>query len=183
MVGNDAIFIALGSNLAGPLGQPATQIELAIAAVARLLGCTLTARSQLYRSAALHLPLHKRSEQPDYINAVIAVESTLSPPLLLAQLQGIEAAFARQRGPQRWSARTLDLDLLSYAQEQYQSDYLTLPHPEMSQRSFVLLPLFEIAPDYRLSNGLSVRQQLKLLPPSRCEIITGQHAAQLNRQV
>lgn len=85
-------------------------------------------------------------DQPDYINAVAAVDTQLSARQLLRQLFAIEQGHGRQRGAQRWSARTLDLDLLMYGQEIVDSDELVVPHPGITLRNFVLYPLFEIAP-------------------------------------
>ena len=101
----------------------------------------LAAHSALYRSAPLG-----GLDQPDYLNAVTALDTQLSADVLLAELQAIEQNQGRVRSAQRWQARTLDLDLLLYGELQLQDAVLTVPHPGMTERAFVLYPLQEIAP-------------------------------------
>ncbi|KRT55504.1 2-amino-4-hydroxy-6-hydroxymethyldihydropteridine diphosphokinase [endosymbiont of Ridgeia piscesae] len=132
-----SVYIALGSNLA----DPEAQIRCAFDELDRLPGSSLTSHSSLYRSRPLGPP-----DQPDYINAVILLRTTLSPQALLDQTQAIEAAHQRRWDGERWGPRTLDLDLLLYADRVVQTDRLQIPHPEMTQRAFVLLPLAEVAP-------------------------------------
>ena len=129
-------YIGLGANL----GDAAKAVRSAIEAIGRLPQVVLTARSSLYRSAPVD------ATGPDYINAVIEVETSFAAPRLLAELQAIEQAAGRKR-PYRNAPRTLDLDLLLYGTGRIDSPRLTLPHPRMEQRAFVLLPLAEIAPD------------------------------------
>lgn len=128
-------WIGLGSNLADPKAQVRSGIE----ALSQLPECAVRAQSSLYRSAPLGNP-----EQPDYINAVARIETALQPLDLLHALQAIEAAHGRDRGSGHWGPRTLDLDLLIYGDRQIQSDPLTIPHPGIPQRNFVLCPLLEI---------------------------------------
>lgn len=131
-------YIGLGSNLDDPIRQ----IGSARAACAALPGVAERAFSSLYRSSPMG-----PQDQPDYINAVMAVASELAAPDLLHQLQRIEREHGRIRTHQRWSARTLDLDLLIYGEQHIDTDELTVPHPGLAVRAFVLYPLLEIAPD------------------------------------
>ena len=128
-------FIALGANL----GNAAITVRQAIASMAQLQGTQLGACSSLYKTAPIE------SSGPDYINAVIEITTTLSAPELLVQLQNMEQQAGRQR-PQPNAPRTLDLDILLYGSARINSPKLTVPHPRMWQRAFVLLPLREIAP-------------------------------------
>ena len=128
-------YIGLGANL----GNAAAAVTRAMDAIAALPATRVTRRSSLYASAPVD------AEGPDYVNAVVEVETTLPAPLLLAQLQRLEQQAGRER-PYRNAPRMLDLDLLLYGDATMQSDALTLPHPRMAQRAFVLLPLAQIAP-------------------------------------
>ena len=127
--------VGLGANL----GDPQAALAGAIASIAALEGVKLVAQSSFYRSAPID------SSGPDYVNAVVQLQTNLSAPALLAQLQAIEQSAGRER-PYRNAPRTLDLDLLLFGDASIQSPSLTLPHPRMWQRAFVLLPLAEIAP-------------------------------------
>ena len=135
-------LVALGANLA----EPAVQVRAALAALSRLSGARLLRASSLYRTAPVGY-----ADQPDFINAVCLVDTTLSAQALLAALHDIEAAFGRERSF-RNAPRTLDLDIIDYAHCRHSSDALTLPHPRAHERSFVMLPLAEIAPDYALGS-------------------------------
>ena len=128
----------IGSNLHGP----ARQVENAAALLAEIPGTRLIAVSSLYRSAA-----YGGIEQPDFVNAVAAVLTTLSPADLLVELQAIENRQGRERGEARWGPRVIDLDLLVYSGEKIEMAGLSVPHPGIGERNFVLLPLVEIAPD------------------------------------
>jgi len=130
-----AAWIGLGANL----GDARQAVVDAIEAVSDLPGTTLAHRSSLYRSAPVD------AGGPDYINAVIEVCTTLTALDLLLQLQRIEQGAGRTR-PYRNAPRTLDLDLLLYGFGSIASERLTVPHPRMHERAFVLLPLAEIAP-------------------------------------
>jgi 2-amino-4-hydroxy-6-hydroxymethyldihydropteridine diphosphokinase len=147
-------YIALGSNL----GNPRAQLISAVAAVERLPATVLAACSPAYASAAVG-----PGEQPDYLNAVIAVDTALPPGELLAALQAIEADHGRCRA-QRWAARTLDLDLLVYGEQQIQSEHLDIPHPRLAQRNFVLYPLSDIAPELTLPCGTWIGSLLVACP-------------------
>jgi 2-amino-4-hydroxy-6-hydroxymethyldihydropteridine diphosphokinase len=127
--------VGLGANL----GDPQAALAGAIASIAALEGVKLVAQSSFYRSAPID------SSGPDYVNAVVQLQTNLIAPELLAQLQTIEQGAGRER-PYRNAPRTLDLDLLLFGDASIQSKSLTVPHPRMWQRAFVLLPLAEIAP-------------------------------------
>ena len=127
--------VGLGANL----GNPLAALAGAIASLAALDGVKLVAQSAFYRSAPID------SSGPDYVNAVVQLQTTLTAPELLAQLQTIEQGAGRER-PYRNAPRTLDLDILLFGDASIQSKSLTVPHPRMWQRAFVLLPLAEIAP-------------------------------------
>ena len=129
--------IGLGANL----NDPAAQVEYALAELDRLPGTRLIARSSLYASAPVGYV-----DQPDFINAVAQVETELAPRALLDALLDTEHRHGRERSF-RNAPRTLDLDLLLYGNAHFHEEGLTLPHPRMTERGFVLLPLLEIAPD------------------------------------
>lgn len=130
-------YIGLGSNL----DSPVKQVMLAFAELAALPETTLRACSRLYRSRPMG-----PAGQPDYINAVASVETGLEPEALLRALQSIEQSHQRVRGV-RWGARTLDLDILLYADSVIESQDLQIPHPGLHERSFVLYPLLELVTD------------------------------------
>ncbi len=151
-------WVAVGSNLR----DPRAQVLAAMDALSQLPDTQLLARSHLYRTAPWGV-----LEQPDFVNAAVAVDTNLSPLDLLDALLAIETRFGRVRrqvnGP-----RTLDLDLLQMEGVHWHDARLTLPHPRMAQRAFVLLPLNDIAPDLPLSATLSVGAQLAQLDLSGC---------------
>ena len=134
-------YIGLGSNLADPLHQVARALdELSCIPQSQFI-----AGSRLYRSA----PLGPR-DQPDYINAVAAIDTQLDAKTLLQHLHNIEQQHGRVRDGERWGARTLDLDLLLYGDEISSDDALTLPHPGAHARAFVLAPLCALAPELEI---------------------------------
>jgi 2-amino-4-hydroxy-6-hydroxymethyldihydropteridine diphosphokinase len=133
-------FIGLGSNL----DDPAEQIRQAIETLRAGVCGRLCVVSPLYGSPPLGPP-----DQPDYVNAVAELETTLDPLCLLDALQAIEQAQRRQR-VRHWGPRTLDLDLLSVDHALWADRRLTLPHPGIAERAFVLVPWADIAPDYRI---------------------------------
>lgn len=143
-------YIGLGSNLA----DPGRQVRQALQALDKLSDTRLLLSSQLYNSA----PLGPQN-QPDYINAVAAVETRLAPEPLLDALQELERRQGRVRTGPRWGARTLDLDLLLYGEQQLATARLQVPHPGIAQRNFVLYPLAEIAPSLNIP-GLGPIQTL-----------------------
>jgi 2-amino-4-hydroxy-6-hydroxymethyldihydropteridine diphosphokinase len=129
-------YVGLGANL----GDPRRQLETAIAELESLPDSRVSAVSSIYRSA----PMGYR-DQPDFLNAVVQVDTGLSPEALLGELRAIEARHGRER-PFASAPRTLDLDLLLYGDRVVDSPALVLPHPRMHERAFVLEPLIEIAP-------------------------------------
>ncbi len=135
-------YIGLGSNLA----QPIEQLHNAVNALANLPASQLLAVSSFYRSPALPLPSGEPLSQPDFINAVAALQTTQDARNLLQSLQSIEQQQGRRR-ERRWGPRTLDLDLLLYGDCQIAQDDLIVPHLELPNRAFVLYPLQEIAPE------------------------------------
>lgn len=128
-------YIALGANL----GQPQLTLTRAMSALIALPGTQVVKQSSVYRSAPIE------SSGPDYLNAVVEIFTTVNAPDMLLLLQKIEQSEGRERS-WRNAPRTLDLDLLLYGTATIDSPTLTVPHPRMMQRAFVLLPLAEIAP-------------------------------------
>lgn len=152
-------FVGLGANL----GQPAVQLQAAVRALDALPQTKIKKVSSFYRSAAIG-----PAGQADYCNAVAQLDTALAPETLLDALQAIETAAGRVRG-ERWGARVLDLDLLSYADTICNSARLTLPHPELARRDFVLVPLAEIAPDLAIPGLGKVQELLGQLPNMQLE--------------
>ena len=157
-------YIALGANLPSPAGPP--DATLASAAVRLASLGSIAARSSLYSTAPVGL-----ADQPRFLNAVIALETTLTPFELLGAILLIESEFGRDRtasvanGP-----RTLDLDILLYGDLVLSEARLEIPHPRLAQRAFVLVPLNEIAPNLRdPRSGKSVAQLLAALAPGTAE--------------
>ncbi len=136
-------YIALGANI----GDPRRQLADARNAIAALPGTRLSASSALYRT-----PPVGPVAQPDFLNAAVAVETSLAPRVLLQHLHAIERAAGRIRG-ERWGPRTLDLDLLLHEGHRSDTPDLQLPHPRLWARAFVLLPLADIAPQLRTPSG------------------------------
>ena len=137
-------FVGLGGNL----GDAAANLREAFAALGRLPDTRLSRASRLYRTSAWGV-----TAQPDFINAVAMIETALAPLALLQHLLRIERDAGRHRladGSDRWGPRTLDLDLLLYGDQVIDTHDLTVPHPHLHERAFVLVPLLEIAPDARI---------------------------------
>ena len=153
------VYVGLGANL----GDPRAALEAAFAALAKLPATTLVARSSLYASAPVD------AAGPDFQNAVAALDTTLDASALLAALQAIELAHGRER-PYRNAPRTLDLDLLLYGDQRIGSAALTVPHPRMRERAFVLLPLTELAPDLVLPDGTSIASLLPAVGAQRIHL-------------
>ncbi|MDR3300300.1 MAG: 2-amino-4-hydroxy-6-hydroxymethyldihydropteridine diphosphokinase [Candidatus Accumulibacter sp.] len=156
-------FVALGANLA----DPAVQVRAALAALTDLPESRLLRASSLYRSA----PVGIRG-QPDFINAVAALETSLTPRALLAALFAIETQFGRRRDFPH-APRTLDLDLLLYDILAIDTPDLEVPHPRMHLRAFVLAPLVEIAPDCRIPGRGSAAAWLPAVRTQRIEKLAG----------
>ncbi|MGF1720075.1 2-amino-4-hydroxy-6-hydroxymethyldihydropteridine diphosphokinase [Vibrio kyushuensis] len=145
------VYIAIGSNLADPVGQANDAIE----ALKHLPKSTLLSASQLYSSSPMG-----PQDQPDYINAVVAIETQLTPLELLDCTQTIELEQGRVRKDERWGPRTLDLDIILYGNDVIDSERLIVPHYGMKEREFVLYPLAEIAPNLTLPDGTELQHLL-----------------------
>lgn len=159
-------YIGLGSNL----DEPQRQIDSAIAAIAQLAQTQLIRSAPRYQSTAIG-----PGPQADYINTVIAVETSLSPMALLGRLQTIEQLHKRERSV-RWGPRTLDLDILLYGDTIVQLPTLTVPHPRLKERSFVVYPLHDIAPGLILPDGTVVAHLLaNSNPQGIVQLSAGEH--------
>ncbi|WP_063570398.1 2-amino-4-hydroxy-6-hydroxymethyldihydropteridine diphosphokinase [Luteibacter rhizovicinus] len=132
-------------GLGGNLGEVRERLDAAIAALDVLPGVAVAARSRFYRTAPWG-PV----AQPDFINAAIAVETSLPALELLDALLATERAFGRIRDGERWGPRTLDLDLLAYGDDVIDNERLSVPHPRIAERAFVLMPLADIAANAEL---------------------------------
>lgn len=148
-------YIGLGANLQ----QPVQQLQDAVAALAQLADSQLVVVSSFYGSRPMG-----PQDQPDYVNAVAAIDTKLDADSLLSQLQQIEQQQGRQRKAERWGPRTLDLDILLYGDATIATPTLTVPHYGMKQREFVLYPLHEIAPDLTLPDGTVLTRLLSQVP-------------------
>jgi 2-amino-4-hydroxy-6-hydroxymethyldihydropteridine diphosphokinase len=144
-------YIGIGSNL----GEPLRQVERALTELSQLPRSCCLLPSRLYASRPFG-PVR----QPDYVNAAAGLLTQLSAPELLGALRALEAAFGRPAQRERWGPRVLDLDLLGFARERRSEPELTLPHPGIVERNFVLYPLADIAPDLELP-GLGRVTELK----------------------
>ncbi|QDJ12557.1 2-amino-4-hydroxy-6-hydroxymethyldihydropteridine diphosphokinase [Mergibacter septicus] len=145
------VYIGLGSNLADPIAQ----LQQAVKNLATLPDTEVVTVSSFYRSKPLG-----PQDQPDYINAVLALKTNLSPLTLLEKLQQIEQQQGRVR-LRRWGERTLDLDILLYNQEVIQTERLVVPHYDMHNRAFVIIPLYQIAPNLILPTGQALTELVK----------------------
>jgi len=143
------VYIGVGSNLSSPI----TQVSSAINALKSLQNSQVTAISSLYGSKPMG-----PQDQPDYINAVVELQTSLAPLLLLDELQALEHKAGRVRKENRWGARILDLDILLFGDQVINNERLTVPHYGMKLREFVLLPLAEINPDLSLPDGEKVSE-------------------------
>ncbi len=149
-----SVLIALGGNVGDVRGT----FRKAIANICGMTQSALVARSSDYAT-----PPWGNEQQPPFVNACIEIETRLDPHALLATLQKVERKFGRDRARERhWGPRTLDLDLLAYDDVSLDRPELTLPHPRLFERAFVLVPLAEIAPD-RVIAGVRVRDALAKL--------------------
>lgn len=149
-------LVALGGNV----GDSRQILTAALAALGQTPGLTLLARSAWYETSPVGPP------QPNYLNACALLQSALSPWELLGELQALETRFGRQRR-ERWGPRTLDLDLILFGQTVITEERLTLPHPRLTERDFVLVPLLEIAPDgVDPRNGKPLKDYLSALTTS-----------------
>ncbi|GGW83046.1 2-amino-4-hydroxy-6-hydroxymethyldihydropteridine diphosphokinase [Alteromonas halophila] len=159
------VYIGLGSNLDAPQAQIARALE----ALDQLDDTRVLSRSSLYASKPMG-----PQDQPDFVNAVCLLETGYQPEAFLGELQKIENTQGRKRKSERWGARTLDLDILLFGSQTIDTPTLTVPHYGMSEREFVLVPLFEIAPSMIMHDGKPLAQWvarcnldgLRRLPPS-----------------
>lgn len=152
-------YVALGSNL----GDSQRTLSVAIDALGSLPSTEVTGRSRLYRTAPWGM-----HEQPDFINAVVRLHTALSPHQLLDALLTIEAAAGRVRDGERWGPRTLDLDLLHMDGVVLGDPDLTLPHPRIRERAFVLAPLADVAPQLELPGQGRVAELLQRVDSAGC---------------
>ena len=134
-------YIGIGSNLEDPVAQ----VKEAVEELKVLPDTILAARSSLYSGKPMG-----PQDQPDYVNAVVALDTLLSPEELLQQLQRIEELQGRERDGKKWGPRILDLDLLLYGKKVIDADGLRVPHPGMHERDFVIVPLAEIAGNLKI---------------------------------
>ncbi|MSR14493.1 MAG: 2-amino-4-hydroxy-6-hydroxymethyldihydropteridine diphosphokinase [Gammaproteobacteria bacterium] len=136
-------YVGIGSNL----DHPERQVQSAVTELGEIRATEVRCYSSLYLSPPLGPP-----DQPDYVNAVAELVTALQPHALLDELQRLESAHGRIRDL-RWGPRTLDLDLLLYGTLQLHDSRLTVPHPRLAERAFVVVPLCEIAPDLEIPGG------------------------------
>ena len=155
-------YIGIGSNLDGPVEQ----VKRALRSLAALAETRLTGYSPLYRNPAMGC-----AEQPDYVNAVAAIETRLGSHELLAEMQAIESRQGRVRGDVRWPSRTIDLDLLMYGNMRIADERLTVPHPGLCERAFVLYPLADIAPGLDVPGSGPLAELLRGIPGDALEMI------------
>lgn len=157
----DAVYVGLGANL----GDARAQVEQALRDCAALPGTRLVVRSSLYRTA----PIDAGGD--DYVNAVCRLATTLAPLDLLDALQAIELRHGRER-PYRNAPRTLDLDILLYGDQVIDSARLTVPHPRLHERAFVLVPLAELAPAIELPGRGPIGPRLAAVAQQPIERLT-----------
>lgn len=147
-------YIAIGSNLASPLEQ----VNAALKALGDIPESHILIVSSFYRTPPLG-----PQDQPDYLNAAVALETSLAPEELLNHTQRIELQQGRVRKAERWGPRTLDLDIMLFGNEVINTERLTVPHYDMKNRGFMLWPLFEIAPELVFPDGETLREILTSL--------------------
>lgn len=151
------VYLALGSNLADPLHQ----VQSALNALAAIPDTTLVATSSLYRT-----PPYGPPNQPDFLNAAVALDTRLDAESLLNHTQRIELEQGRVRKAHRWGPRTLDLDIMLFGDQTLNTPRLIVPHYDMHNRAFMLLPLLEIAPELCLPDGTRLADILSTLDTS-----------------
>lgn len=162
------VWLAIGSNLAHPLDQ----VNAALGALSQLPQTRLTACSSFYRSRPLG-----PQDQPDYLNAVAALDTTLAPENLLDHTQQIERQQGRVRKANRWGPRTLDLDILLFGDLRLDTDRLTVPHYDMKNREFMLYPLAEMAPHLIFPDGEALADLLARVARNGLEFWDNEHRA------
>lgn len=152
------VYIAIGSNLASPLEQ----VNAAVKAIGEIPDSQIVAVSSFYRTPPLG-----PQDQPDYLNAAVALDTTLAPEELLNHTQRIELQQGRERKAERWGPRTLDLDIMLFGDEVINTERLTVPHYDMKNRGFMLWPLVEIAPELLFPGNTPLRTYLAQNYPQR----------------
>lgn len=155
----ERVWLALGSNLS----EPMQQVSAALGALAKLPQTRLVACSSYYRSCPLG-----PQDQPDFLNAVVALDTTLEPETLLEHTQAIELLQGRTRKASRWGPRTLDLDVLLFGNRIITTPRLTVPHYDMYNREFILYPLAELAPNLHFPDGSLLANHLLQIPRNDC---------------
>ena len=161
-------YVGLGSNL----GDSVETVAKALVELARLPGCRWVGGSSLWRSKPL-----ADLAQPDYVNAVCVVDTLLDPERLLDALQAIETRFGRTRGS-HWASRTLDLDVLLFGDQILNSARLSVPHPGLAERDFVLVPLAELDPGLVVPGLGSLQALLSACPDRGLQKIGGRSGRQ-----
>lgn len=151
------VYLALGSNLADPLHQ----VQAALDALAVLPQTTLVTTSAFYRT-----PPYGPPDQPDYLNAAVALDTGLAPEALLDQTQRIELEQGRVRKDERWGPRTLDLDIMLFGDLTLNTPRLIVPHYDIRNRAFMLVPLLSIAPEITFPDGCRAAEILATLDAS-----------------
>ncbi|OZI15025.1 2-amino-4-hydroxy-6-hydroxymethyldihydropteridine diphosphokinase [Sodalis-like symbiont of Philaenus spumarius] len=151
----ERVWLAIGSNLAEPLQQ----VSAALVALASMPQTRLVVCSSYYRSRPLG-----PQDQPDFLNAVVALDTTLAPETLLDHTRAIELHQGRTRKAHRFGPRTLDLDILLFGERIIAIPRLTVPHYDMHNREFMLYPLAELAPDLQFPNGVPLAERLRQVP-------------------
>lgn len=158
------VWLAIGSNLASPLQQ----VNAALEALKQIPDTRIITVSAFYRTPPLG-----PQDQPDYLNAAVALETALEPEALLDHTQHIELQQGRVRKDERWGPRTLDLDIMLFGARVINTPRLTVPHYDMKNRGFMLWPLYEIAPDLVFPDGetlQAVLQRLAVPAPARWSV-------------
>jgi len=153
-------YVGLGANL----GNARVTLETALCEIAQLQRTRLVARSSLYRTAPVD------ASGPEFVNAVVELDTTLAPGELLGALHAIECAHGRER-PFRNAPRTLDLDVLLYGDRIITAGALLIPHPRLHERAFVLVPLAQIAPDVTIPGRGRVAELLPAVAHQRIEML------------
>ena len=160
---SETVYIGIGSNL----GDSISIVQDAIKCIGKISKSELVNQSSLYQSEPIgDIP------QDDYINAIVAIKTSLAPTDLLLELQAIEFAFYRQRDPTlRWGPRTLDLDIILYGNHLINDSHLIVPHPEMHNRLFVLKPLLEVSGEMYIPGLGSISYLIEKAPVIKINII------------
>lgn len=156
-------YLSLGANL----GDKAANMRQAVRLIAANESCTVVAASSLYVTSPVGV-----EDQPDFLNAVVAVSTTLTPSELLDLCREIEKKIGRKRTI-RWGPRVIDIDILLYEGVDIAENDLTVPHPHMMERAFVLAPLAEIAPELVVPGGVTAREAVENVDGGGVRIVDG----------